>query len=62
MRLWIFSIVVVILLPIEQGSAQTDSRPPSAPPHAKTELPRESQPTFLPAGEGIQKIGWLRPS
>jgi len=51
MRLWIFSIMVVILLPIEQGSAQTDSRLPSAPPHAKTELPRENQPTFLPAGE-----------
>jgi len=51
MRLWIFSVMVVILLPIEQGSAQTDSRPPSAPPHAKTELPHENQPTFLPAGE-----------
>ena len=51
MRLWIFSVMVVILLPIEQGSAQTDSRLPSAPPHAKTELPHENQPTFLPAGE-----------
>lgn len=57
--------MLVILLPIEQGSAQTDSRPPSPAPDAKTESPGGSipipmtksvkphvnWPTFLPAGE-----------
>ncbi len=63
MKLWTLSVVLVILFPIEQGSAQTDSRPPSPAPDAKSELrdsstpliqnvkPHENQPTFLPAGE-----------
>jgi membrane-associated phospholipid phosphatase len=61
MRLWIFSVMLVILLPMVRGSAQTDSQPPA--PDAKTELPdspvpltqsvwsKENRPAFLPAGE-----------
>src|ERR1700676_1942574 len=63
MRLWILSVMLVILFPIEQGSAQTDSRPPLPAPAAKSELrdnstrlvpgvePHEYQLTLLPAGE-----------
>jgi membrane-associated phospholipid phosphatase len=63
MRLWIVSVMLVILLPIEQCSAQTDSQRPSLAPDAKTESrdssipvtrsvkPHENSPTFLPAGE-----------
>src|ERR1700674_1411133 len=63
MRPWILSVMLVILFPIEQGSAQTDSRPSLPAPAAKSELrdnstplvprvePHEYQLTFLPAGE-----------
>jgi membrane-associated phospholipid phosphatase len=63
MRLGILSVMLVILFPIEQGSAQTDSRPPLPAPAAKSELrdnstplvpgvePHEYQLTSLPAGE-----------
>ena len=63
MRLWILSVMLVIFIPIEQGSAQTDSRPSLPAPAAKSELrdnstplvpgvePHEDQLTFLPVGE-----------
>jgi len=63
MRLRVLLVMLVILLPIEQGNAQTDSQPPSLAPDAKTESqdssippvkrakPHGNQPVFLPAGE-----------
>jgi membrane-associated phospholipid phosphatase len=63
MRLWIFSVILVIFSPIGQSSAQTDSHPPSPARDAKAEsrdspIPltqsvkfHENQPAFLPAGE-----------
>ena len=63
MRLWNVSFMLVILLPIEPGVAQTDSQPFSPAPGSTIEwrdstvpLPQdlrahENQPTFLPAGE-----------
>jgi membrane-associated phospholipid phosphatase len=61
MRLWIFLVLLVILLPMARSNAQIDSPPPT--PDAKTESRsssisltqnakfHNSQPAFLPAGE-----------
>jgi membrane-associated phospholipid phosphatase len=63
MRVWVLLVMLVILLPVEQSKAQTDSQLPSKAPQAKLELPdsptpstasvkpQEKQPAFLPAGE-----------
>lgn len=63
MRLWVLLIMLVILLPVEQSYAQTDSQPPPPALEAKTDMPetpipstesvdpQENQPTFLLAGE-----------
>jgi hypothetical protein len=51
MRLWIPAVMLVTLLAVEQGSAQTDSQPPSPAPDARTKLPHENQLALLPAGE-----------
>jgi membrane-associated phospholipid phosphatase len=63
MRLWVFSFMLAILFPIEQGTAQTDTQRSSPTPPSKTEWrdssipltqsvkPNENQPSFLPAGE-----------
>jgi len=47
MRFWVFFVMLVILSPIERGSAQTDSPAPDS----KAESQRWNQPTFLPPGE-----------
>jgi membrane-associated phospholipid phosphatase len=44
MRLWFFLAMLVILLPLEQSKAQTDSQPPSPALEAKTELPENPMP------------------
>jgi membrane-associated phospholipid phosphatase len=66
MRLWVFSFMLAILLPIDQGTAQTNTPPSSPTPASKTEWrdsstpltrsvkPHENQPTFLPAGEDTE--------
>jgi membrane-associated phospholipid phosphatase len=63
MRLWVLSVMLLTLLAIVRGSAQTDSQPPTPAPDAKTESqdssipltqgarPPKNQPTFLPLGE-----------
>src|ERR1700678_544195 len=63
MRVWVLLVMLVILLPVEQSKAQTDSQLPSKAPQAKLELPdsptpstasvkpKKKQPAFLPAGE-----------
>jgi hypothetical protein len=44
MRLWFFLVMLVILLPVEQSKAQTDSQPPSPALEPKTELPENPIP------------------
>ena len=63
MRLCVLSVMLLTLLAIVRGNAQTDSQPPSPAPDAKTESqnssipltqtakPQKNQPTFLPLGE-----------